>query len=251
MSPKNSLQLKKPPPEHLLCLVFQLSQPKPRSFQDLCVPMDFSLALGDVTWPRTPGIFPVRAGQVGTSTTSWSSHPQGDCDAFLLPRTRNFLRNSLFVWRDPPKNSSFVGIVMGSRNLCSPSFLLSSGSCSRTRSDGPSGMVTWNCRKAFSCSSSSASEGAVGRKRMGMGLERGQGHPAPRGSGDKGTRKPHPHSGGPGSIFLSSNHSQQGIMDGHRDDPRDLKLRAKFVLNTAFFPLSCFPLFQCGKQDLE
>lgn len=184
MSPKNSLQLKKPPPEHLLCLVFQPSQPKPRSFQDLRVPTDFSVALGDVTWLGTPGIFPVKHGWTG-----WDkhhelvlSHPQGHSDAFLLPRRRNLLRNSSLHGEIPLKIPSFVGIMAGSRNLCSPSFLLSSGSCSRTLSDGPSGMVTWNCRKAFSCSSSSASKGAVGSKRMELGLGRGQGHPASRGT---------------------------------------------------------------------
>lgn len=55
--------------------------------------------------------------------------------------------------------------------MCSPSFLLSSGSCSRTRSDGPSGMVMWNWRKAFSCSGSSASDAANRNKR---GAEKSQ-----------------------------------------------------------------------------
>lgn len=56
-----------------------------------------------------------------------------------------------------------------------PSFLLSSGSCSRTRSDGPSGMVTWNWIKAFSCSGNSASD-AAGRNKEEGGQREKSGH---------------------------------------------------------------------------
>lgn len=66
--------------------------------------------------------------------------------------------------------------------MCLPSFLLSSGSCSRTRSDGPSGMVTWNWIKAFSCSGSSASDAAV-KQVGGCGFREKSGHPWQWGQG--------------------------------------------------------------------